>query len=64
MYADTIRDVLSNGVVLLVWTTFAVVSLVVLVRDFRASNTHIDSLMKAVWFMTVLYSGPVDLWLY
>ena len=64
MYADTIRDILSNGVVLLAWATFVVVSLVVLVRDFRASNTHIDSLMKAVWFMTVLYSGPVGLWLY
>lgn len=64
MIADTIRNILSSGAVLSVWAILVIVSLSVLVRDFRTSNSHIESFMKAVWFMTVLYSGPVGLWLY
>ena len=55
---------LSSGWTLTGWLVLITISIVLLVRDLRTSNTHIDSLMQAVWFMTVLYSGPVGLWLY
>ncbi|MGD8642156.1 MAG: DUF4396 domain-containing protein [Gammaproteobacteria bacterium] len=64
MIIENIRAILGNEWVLTVWLAIMAVCVVILVRDFRTSNSHIDSLMKAVWFMTVVYSGPVGLWLY
>ena len=32
--------------------------------DLRRNNAHISSIMKAVWFMTVLYSGLLGLLIY
>lgn len=61
---DAVRHWLSSGWLLSAWLLLAILSLVVLVRDFRTSNTHIASIMKAVWFLTVAYSGPLGLWLY
>lgn len=41
-----------------------IISLGVLVNDLRAKNPDIMPLMKVVWFLTVLYSGPVGLLIY
>lgn len=64
MIEQVLRDTLSSQYVLAFWLVIVVISLGVLVRDFSRYNNHIDSLMKLVWFLTVLYSGPVGLWLY
>jgi hypothetical protein len=37
---------------------------VLLVRDLRRCNAHLGSLMKAVWVLTVVYSGPLGLLVY
>lgn len=64
MTVDTLREYLGNGWVLSGWLLLVAISLTLLVRDFRLHNRQIDSLMKVVWFMTVVYSGPIGLWLY
>jgi hypothetical protein len=64
LFEQAIVKVLSNIQLLGFWLFLVIISLIVLLRDLRKHNRHIDSLMKAVWFMTVLYSGPVGLWLY
>jgi len=64
MMTDTIRNLLGNGWLVSAWLLLAILSVAWLLRDFRLHNSHIHSLMKAVWFMTVLYSGPLGLWLY
>lgn len=61
---SSIREILSSGWILGSWLVLVIISLVWLMRDMRTSNPHIMSIMKAVWFMTVLYSGPIGLWLY
>jgi hypothetical protein len=61
---ESIQNALSNGWYLLSWLMLVIVSLFILVCDLRTSNSHIGSLMQAVWFLTVLYSGPIGLSLY
>lgn len=39
-------------------------SMLILWRDLRQNNAHLGSLMKVVWSLTVLYSGPVGLLIY
>jgi len=34
------------------------------VPDLRRNNTHSGSIMQAVWFVTVLYSGLLGLLIY
>ncbi|PSP99493.1 hypothetical protein BRC94_07230 [Halobacteriales archaeon QS_5_70_17] len=50
--------------VLGVWSVLVALSLGVLVRDLRANNEALGSLMKYVWGFTVLYSGPIGLAVY
>ena len=64
MLIENIRTLLSNGWLLTVWLCIALLSCTVLIYDLRRNNTHIPSLMKAVWFMTVLYSGVLGLLIY
>ncbi|MDY6979792.1 MAG: DUF4396 domain-containing protein [Pseudomonadota bacterium] len=64
MIETILKDLLSDSRLLSIWIVIVVLSLIVLVRDFKYHNDHIDSLMKAVWFLTVTYSGPIGLWLY
>lgn len=61
---DTIRGTLSNGWLLGMWVILALVCCAVLLRDLRRRNTHLGSMMKAVWLLTVLYSGPLGLAVY
>jgi hypothetical protein len=60
----TLQQILTNPVVLLGWGLLVAASLGVLIRDLRANNSGLGSLMKFVWGFTVLYSGPVGLAVY
>lgn len=64
MNADRLRELLSNDSVLVLWVTLALVCSSVLIYDLRRHNPQIGSLMKAVWLLTVLYSGPLGLLIY
>lgn len=59
-----LEAVLTNPTVLVVWATLVVGSLAVLGWDLRTNNAAIASLMKFVWALTVLYSGPLGLAVY
>lgn len=50
--------------VLYVWLFLIAASVVVLARDLGSRNPQTPSLMKAVWVLTVLYSGPLGLAMY
>lgn len=56
--------ILSSGPLLAVWAAGVAVCLVVLVRDLRRNNAGLAPLMKVVWTLTVLYSGPIGLVVY
>ena len=58
------RELLENNLLLGSWLLMVICSLIILVYDIRTNNRQIASIMKAVWFMTVLYSGPLGLWIY
>ncbi len=64
MTAEIIRNTLQNGWLLAGWLFLSLIACVVLVNDLKHNNTHIGSFMKAVWLMTVLYSGPLGLLIY
>ena len=58
------NTILSSGTVLLAWVVLVGVSVAVLVQDLIRRNTGLASLMKVVWSLTVLYSGPIGLAVY
>jgi hypothetical protein len=60
----TLQAILTNPWFLAIWIALVLISLGVLVYDMRTNNPGIMSLMKAVWFLTVLYSGPLGLLIY
>jgi len=41
-----------------------VTSVIILIRDLMKNNSHLAGLMKWVWIFTVVYSGPIGLWIY
>ncbi|MFC7069812.1 DUF4396 domain-containing protein [Halobaculum lipolyticum] len=55
---------LSDPVVMGAWALIVAVSVAVLLWDVREHNTALPSLMKAVWTLTVIYSGPFGLAVY
>ena len=59
-----IRELLSNDGLLVCWVILALICCGVLIYDMRRHNSHIATLMQAVWLMTVLYSGPLGLLIY
>jgi len=61
---DSLREILSGPAFLIGWLALMLPSLLVLVRDLRERNAHLMSLMKVVWVLTVVYSGPVGLAVY
>jgi hypothetical protein len=61
---DLILGVLTNPAFLIGWGIVLVLSLAILLRDLGTRNSHLMSLMKVVWVFTVLYSGPLGLWVY
>lgn len=60
----TITPVLSDPTVLVAWAVVVAVSVAVLLWDLRENNEPIASLMKGVWTLVVLYSGPFGLAIY
>lgn len=64
MSIDILRDFLSNGWVLTVWLSMSFISCAVLLVDLKRHNNHIAPIMRVVWFLTVLYSGPLGLLVY
>jgi hypothetical protein len=61
---DVFREILSQPVTLFAWIGVSLVSLAVLMWDLREHNAELGSLMKYVWGLTTLYSGPLGLAVY
>lgn len=61
---DVLRPILSDPRVLGAWSVLVVGALGVLWWDIRARNRALPSLMKLVWTLVVLYSGPLGLAIY
>lgn len=61
---DVVRPVVSDHRVLATWAVLVAVSVGVLWWDLRRNNEAIPSLMRAVWSLVVVYSGPAGLALY
>ncbi|RTQ99644.1 DUF4396 domain-containing protein [Halomonas nitroreducens] len=57
-------SVISSPWFLVAWAGLTIPSLAILARDLSRNNAHLMSLMKLVWGLTVLYSGPLGLWIY
>lgn len=57
----SLQGVLTNPAYLRGWAVLVTLSLIALAWDLRRNNGELKSLMKAVWFLTVLYSGPIGL---
>ena len=55
---------LSGPLPLIFWLVLMVPSLIWTARDLAVRNTHLMPLMKAVWMLTVLYSGPLGVLIY
>ena len=61
---EAFRAFLSQPATLIVWLVLSLVCLAVLVWDLRTKNRELGSLMKLVWGLTTLYSGPLGLAIY
>jgi hypothetical protein len=58
---QAIQSFLTNPVVVAVWVVLVVGSLAVLAWDIHENNATMVPLMKFVWGLTVLFSGPIAL---
>jgi len=61
---EALRELLDSWIVTGVWAAIVALCLAVLVVDLRKRNPEIMSLMRTVWLLTVLYSGPIGLGVY
>jgi hypothetical protein len=61
---DVLKPILSDPAVLTAWALVVLVSTGILWWDLRKRNQAIPSLMKFVWTLVVLYSGPFGLAIY
>ncbi len=61
---ETVRGIVSGPEALVLWAAVMLPCLAVAVRDLRGPNAHLMGLMKVVWGLTVLYSGPLGLAVY
>ncbi|MCD2199478.1 DUF4396 domain-containing protein [Halobacterium sp. KA-4] len=61
---EVVRPVFSDHRVLAAWAVLVAASVGVLWWDLRRNNEAIPSLMRAVWSLVVVYSGPAGLALY
>ncbi|MCA0938741.1 DUF4396 domain-containing protein [Salipiger pacificus] len=59
-----LSEIFSSPWFLAAWLALMIPSEIALIRDLRRNNAHLMSLMKLVWGLTVLYSGPVGLAVY
>jgi hypothetical protein len=61
---ESFKAVITHPAMITVWLVAMLISLGVLIYDLRTRNQHLMSLMKLVWGLTVLYSGPLGLAVY
>lgn len=61
---EVLKPFLSSPIVAGIWALLVVTSLGVLWWDIRERNQALPSMMKFVWTLTVLYSGPIGLAIY
>lgn len=61
---QTLQSILDSPAFLIGWAVLMLPSLFILLRDLHQRNSHLGSLMKVVWTLTVLYSGPLGLAIY
>lgn len=59
-----LEPILSNPAVAGIWALLVITSVGVLWWDLREHNQPLPSMMKFVWSLTVLYSGPLGLAIY
>lgn len=59
-----IKSTIDSWLFLGVWMSIVIVCLGILVHDLSHSNQGLMAIMKLVWFLTVLYSGPIGLGIY
>lgn len=59
-----IKPILSSPVIAGIWAALVITSLGILWWDLRTRNQALPSMMKLVWTLTVLYSGPFGLAIY
>lgn len=59
-----IRDQLASWPLTAAWAAMVLISLGLILRDLKVRNPEISGLMRVVWLLTVLYSGPLGLALY
>jgi len=64
MIESFLKAVLTDPRFLIVWAVLVALSVAQLIRDLTRNNAQLGSLMKWVWTFTVLYSGPLGLWVY
>jgi len=64
MSIEAVRAWLGQPAVPATWAAIVAVSVLLLVRDLQRNNAQIRGLMRWVWILTVLYSGPFGLWIY
>jgi len=62
-YTDFVT-ILQSPWFLVAWAALMLPSLAILIRDLRTRNAHLMPLMKWVWALTVVYSGPLGLLVY
>lgn len=61
---DALLTVLSRPDVLIAWIVVALACTAIVILDLQRNNAGLDPLMKAVWALTTLYSGPLGLAVY
>jgi hypothetical protein len=61
---DAVLAFLSRPAVLLGWVVIALTCTATVILDLWRNNAGLGGLMKAVWALTVLYSGPLGLAIY
>jgi hypothetical protein len=61
---EAIRGVFDSPAFLVGWAVLMLPCIAILIYDIWTRNSHLMSLMKVVWCLTVLYSGPLGLLVY
>ncbi|MFZ5964964.1 DUF4396 domain-containing protein [Thalassococcus sp. BH17M4-6] len=61
---DTLHDAIDTPAFLIGFLALMLPSLFWLIRDLQRRNTHLMPLMKVVWGLTVIYTGPLGLAIY
>lgn len=61
---DILRTILGTPAFLIIWGIFVLISSAVLLYDLKHYNSQMVGLMKWVWILSVLYSGPLGMAIY